>query len=138
MIIVSHPTGNENVKALLRGITASGQLLEFQTTLGFSSDFLFPGWIPSSIRRELDRRRYPITHERIVTHPLREFVRLASMRTGVSSLIQSDNAWASIYSVYRDLDNHLSLRIRKGIKAVYCYEDGAHATFKAAHRYRIP
>jgi glycosyltransferase involved in cell wall biosynthesis len=53
-------------------------------------------------------------------------------------LTQHETGWACVDAVYRDLDarvaRDLQSAVGKGLKGVYCYEDGALETFKAARK----
>jgi glycosyltransferase involved in cell wall biosynthesis len=52
-------------------------------------------------------------------------------------LIKREQGWASIYQVYVDLDKRVAGKLStmdKNVRGVYCYEDGAAETFKAAQK----
>jgi glycosyltransferase involved in cell wall biosynthesis len=123
MIAVSHPTGNAFVRALLHVLEKEKRLARFYTTLADNG-----------------RRAYPIPSERIRTNPARELVRLALQRLG-TPLTRHEAGWASVDAVYRALDQRVAadwLRAEPpGITWVYCYEDGALETFRAAREMGI-
>ena len=136
MLTVSHPTGNQNLRALLAGVADAGLLSAFHTSLAsFEGDWLYrlaglPGLsefrrrsFPASVRAE--------THQ----HPLYDLTRILALRAGATGLTRSEGAPFSIDSVYHDLDRRVaaSLRSGGGSRAVYAYEDGARDTFRAAH-----
>jgi starch synthase len=123
-VFLSHPTGNAFVREAALALAEAGLLEEFHTTLAFFG----AGW-----RGELRRRVYPnelrkSTHR----HPLREAVRVVAGRLGWDSLIRHETGWASVDAVYRSLDRKVARAVSTG--AVYCYEDGALETFRAAER----
>jgi glycosyltransferase involved in cell wall biosynthesis len=142
MLLVTHPTGNANVNAVLRGLSNAGRDFLFQTTIGLTANSVVPRTIPGALRRELERRRFPVRSEQLSRRPWREAVRLFAGRVGISALSRNENAWASVYSVYRDLDAYTARRhvthSENQWSAVYCYEDGALDTFSAARAVGIP
>ena len=122
MLALSHPTGNTNVRAVLAALDRHGLLDTFYTTLGVNTDGWLQKVLPSGYRAKLRKRAYRVTSGRIVFHPLKELMRLAAKR-------------ASIDEVYIDLDAFVAKRISragKKLTGVYCYEDGALETFRAA------
>ncbi len=136
-VIVSHPTGNANVRAVLRGFEQGGILDSFQTTLALPGG-AWSQWLESeALSRRLGQRRFPeIPRDRVRVHPCREIVRLMARRAGIEALIRHETGWASVDAVYRSLDRSVARRLRRtketGVRAVYAYEDGALETFRAA------
>jgi glycosyltransferase involved in cell wall biosynthesis len=119
-IILSHPTGNANVRAVLAALDREQLLDTFYTTVGLRRGGLIERTIPRPFRRRAERRSYGVEHGRIMFHPLREMLRLFGR--------------ARIDSVYEDLDRYVAAQLDSspGIGGVYCYEDGALETFRAA------
>lgn len=142
MIVVSHPTGNAFLRAVLQGLEQTNQLAEFHTTLAFEdTDFLIE-LLPKSIVDELLRRQFHIDREKVFMHPAKEILRLLAPRLGVSSLVKHESGFASTDSVYRDLDRLVADRLRRIAKngmvtGVYAYEDAALQTFVTAHELGI-
>ncbi len=133
-IIASHPTGNANARQAMQALAEAGLLAELHTSIAtFQGNALgrisgLPGF------RELRRRAYPRLLERFTrTHPWREAVRLTSLRLGWASLAERERGWASIERVYAGIDKCASRAVKR-VKpdGVYCYEDGALGTFRAA------
>jgi len=120
MITLSHPTGNQFVRALLAALHDTDTLDGFFTTIATASG----------------RRHYELPREKIRTRPFRETLRLASQRLGVEVLTAHETGWASADAVYRDLDRAVArwISAHPGPGGVYCYEDGALETFRAAKR----
>jgi glycosyltransferase involved in cell wall biosynthesis len=138
-LVFSHPTANANVRAVCSGLLNAGILDSFYTSIasfpGDSLDMLskFP---PFS---ELRRRRFdPALKTLTHTWPWLEMGRLLSIKAGLKRFIRSERGIFSVDSVYKNLDNHVSARLRaktKGnISAVYAYEDGAYASFAQAKK----
>ena len=121
MILLSHPTVNAFNRALAEALERAGRLAAFHTTIAFG------------------RRAVTLPRERLHLHPWREMARLAAQRLG----LESSRGSIGIDAVYRAFDSAVSRDLGRA-RTVYCYEDGALATFQAArdrglHRiYELP
>ncbi len=124
MIVVSHPTGNAFVRALLEQLEREGRLLHFFTTV---ASMKLPGGFEI-----FKRRKYAVPPHRIIASRTHELLRLWLSRAN-TPLTRHETGWASIDAVYRTLDQRVSdwLRINK-TDWVYAYEDGALKTFRVA------
>ena len=134
MIAVSHPTGNEFVRALLRALVKKQLLARFFTTLR-APDKKWLRLLPAALRDQAARREYDVSRSKISTRPVRESVRLVVKTAGFKWLTKHEAAWASLDAVYRDLDGAVARWMRSArerFDAVHCYEDGAEETFRAA------
>jgi len=136
-IILTHPTGNQNVRAIIKSLSRADMLHEFNTTIALNAESILLKSLPASIYSELSRRSFSIPHNQIRTHSFREFSRIALPRLGFKSSVQHETGWASVDAVYQSMDKSVSKRIlrkkaREQIHAVYSYEDGALCTFTAA------
>src|SRR5438105_1029828 len=133
MVVLTHPFGNANVRALLDALYRDGLLTRFVTTIGWSKES-YPHLTPK-IRGTL-RRNYALPADKIDIHPFRESVRLLTGRFGPTKLIEHETGWASIDQVWQSLDREAAHRLRHGkfpnLRAVYTYEDCAENTFLAA------
>lgn len=135
MILHAHPTGNANVRALVRYWHETGRLARFVTTIGVSAESTWPRVLPTSLVEGLGRRTYPVPTSKMVHRPLRESVRLVAGRVGLPFVDRHESGWASVDAVYRDLDRFVAdgLSQRWGeVEDVYLYEDGACASFSVA------
>ncbi len=137
MIVVSHPTGNAFLRAILTGLDQAEQLSEFHTTLAFNEGDLLVDLLPKSFGDELLRRQFPIDRKKIFVHPFKELLRLIAPRLGLRSLVEHETGLASTDAVYKDLDSIVAGRLKEiakneGITGVYAYEDAALQTFAAA------
>lgn len=139
MILLAHPFGNANVRAVLNTLDGVGLLAKFVTTLGWSKTSPFVQALPENLRAQLARRAYDLPHYKIKTHPAREIVRLLAEKPGLSSLTTHETGWASIDKIWGRLDevaadylqqNHERLKIH----AVYAYEDCAERLFETARQ----
>src|SRR5437764_279206 len=134
MVLLVHPFGNANVRAVLQALEAEALLARFVTTLAWSN-YSYPQ-LSEQIRGKL-RRNYPLPAERIDIHPLRESVRLLASGLNLSRLTEHETGWASIDKVWRSVDRKAARCLRKGaygskVRAVYAYEDCAADVFDAA------
>jgi glycosyltransferase involved in cell wall biosynthesis len=134
MIVLSHPTGNANVRAVLDALDRVGLLARFVTTLGWSKKS-YP-LLADHIHGKL-RRNYALSADKIDIHPFREAIRLLASSLGLTCLTANETAWASIDQVCESLDRETARRLRRGdyganVRAVYGYEDCAEQQFLAA------
>ena len=140
-IIVSHPTGNANLRAAVEGIDAGGNLLEFHTSIATDPHAAWLKLIPSSLREELLRRTFPISRKKIITHPFKEIARLGFPKIGFDRWSEHEVGKFSVDAVYRSLDQAVSEQVKKygrtKIDAIYAYEDGALSSFNTARKLDI-
>ena len=129
MILLAHPFGNANVRAVLEALERAGELAKFVTTLGWSNESPFWARMP--------RRGYNLPPEKILAYPGREIVRLLSGALGLHSLGEHERGWASIDRVWQRLDAQATRwfcahKARAAITGVYAYEDCALRLFENA------
>lgn len=134
MIVVAHPTGNSNVRAVLGAVAQAGLLAEFCTTLAFDRSAGWLRYVPDGLRRELLRRAYDIPPGLVHTRPWREAVRLSIARGPLRVRAAQAGGWTSVSAVYRDLDEYVARRLpgMKNLRGVYAYADAAISSFGAA------
>ncbi len=137
-LLLSHPTGNNFVRALLAELQARRQLAAFHTTVAASPSDWILSLMPPALRREWLRRAYDLPRDRVVTRPWRELVRVVAGKLGWHWLTAHETGWACIDAVYRDCDRAVARALRQpggaaGLSGVYAYEDGAWHTFRVAH-----
>lgn len=138
-ILLSHPTGNQNLRAVISSLKDKDMLAKFSTTLAFDPSSTILGVLPAKVKEEFLRRSYPVDFEMIRTRPLLELSRNILPRLGFHSVIKHETGFASVDRVYQDLDRstaaYLAQLNRSGnITAAYAYEDGALETFKMAKK----
>jgi glycosyltransferase involved in cell wall biosynthesis len=134
LILVSHPTGNANVRGTLSALSDAGILRAFHTAICHDPGAWWVKLLPGNLQKEFGRRSCPLSQGLVHTHGLREWTRLAADRMGFSTLTEHETGWASIDAVYREADRHVarSLKRYSDLTAVYAYEDGARDTFREA------
>jgi glycosyltransferase involved in cell wall biosynthesis len=134
-ILFSHPTGNANARAALKGLQEQGLLAYFYTSIAsFSGSFLdlISDFSPLA---EIKRRQFESSFQSVtVSHPVKEFGRLLATKLGLFSFIKHETGYFCIDAVYNDIDGKVAnaLKTNDKIDAVYAYEDGALHSFKTA------
>lgn len=119
--LVSHPTGNNFVSALLEELLKQNKLALFFTMLGFGK-----GSIPYLLK--FKRRMYDIPNRYIRHYPLTEIIRLAN-RFPVTYLQKRKK----IDQIYSNLDLKVSKNLKElKISTIHSYEDCAYNSFKIA------
>lgn len=136
-ILVSHPTGNANVRAVINAFERHKLLKEFDTTIATNPDAGWLNLLPENLRNEFLRRSFDIDQNLINSFPLKELGRLALPKMGLKRLTQHEVGPFSVDSIYRNLDLAAATRLKElshknQISAVYAYEDGALSSFKMA------
>ena len=141
-IIVSHPTGNANVRATIDAFAQNNMLTKFNTTIATFPNAKWLKLLPSSLRFEMLRRSYEIDKRLIQTSPFKEIGRLGFQKIGFNKLTRHEYGKFSVDAVYHSLDKSVATKISKLSNimkpdAVYAYEDGALETFLKAESLEI-
>jgi hypothetical protein len=110
-ILISHPTGNRNVRAIIDALATAGKLVEFNTTLSFGPSDLRMKLLPTQIRQQCLRRYFPEARGKIITHPYREIFRMVLPQLGFASAVRHESGWASTDAVYQHFDKAVSKRV---------------------------
>jgi glycosyltransferase involved in cell wall biosynthesis len=135
MILLSHPTGNANVRQAALALEEAGLLAQFWTCLGWRESWSGTNAVPAFLRSRLLRRALPESLSRKVRlRPLGEALRLSA---GMADYARCGRVWRrrfDIDGVYRDLDRVAARHARGmgGLGGVYAYEDGALDVFRWA------
>jgi len=141
MIILSHPTGNENVRQAVLGFAEANLLEEFFTTINWNPGSAFDRILPPRLRQSFRRRSFPeLVRHRTRSQPMREALRLFFGAIHVPLWSKHERGFLSIDAISTALDRGVAAEVGKNAncKLVYAYEDCAIATFAAAERRRIP
>ncbi len=138
-IVLSHPTGNQNVRNALRSFTENEMLAEFWTTLAWNPESRWSAMLPAGLRSQLEKRAFPeAPKERVICVPSRELVRLAVRGSFLDRLLCSGERPFSVIGMYRHFDSEVARRVRETrFDAVYAYEGGSLATFREAKLARV-
>ncbi|MEM8549297.1 MAG: glycosyltransferase [Verrucomicrobiota bacterium] len=133
MILISHPTGNENLRQALHTLRESGMLHSLHTTIGLSEDQAVP--LPGKLGKALEKRRFTVSKKQLHTSPWRELVRTLLINNQGNPLVRHETGPCSVDGVYQALDRKLARYLPKHadtLTAVYGYEDGCREHFRAA------
>jgi glycosyltransferase involved in cell wall biosynthesis len=138
-VLISHPTGNQNVRNAIASLAERGMLAEFWTTVAWDPESRWNGLLPQGMRTLLERRAYrEVPRERVRCVPSREMVRLSAGSTPLNGFLTSGERPFSIIGVYRHFDSKVARRVSSlRPDAVYAYEGGALKTFREAKRLGI-
>jgi alpha-maltose-1-phosphate synthase len=133
MLLLTHPTGNANVRAAARAFQSANLLQELHSCICWDPESTLARFLPTQVAAQLARRSFadvPLSMQH--SHPWREVLRLLGPH--LPRLRRHEIGPLSIDAVYRSFDRHVAARIPQlqGLQAVYAYEDGALQTFKAA------
>jgi glycosyltransferase involved in cell wall biosynthesis len=139
-VLISHPTGNQNVRNALASLVERGMLAEFWTTIAWDTQSRWNRLLPSGLRTLLGRRTYAEAPRELIKCVLaREMVRLGAKPALLNGLLTSGELPFSIIGVYRHFDGKVARRVRSlRPDVVYAYEGGARETFREAKRLGIP
>ena len=143
-IAVSHPTSNQNNRAVLQGFLDAEILHSFHTSIAvFPNDFLDKisklkiGALSEISRREFNENFSALTK----SYPTMEIARLLAIKMKLDRLVNHEDGIFSVDSVYTYIDRKLSSFIKKeytiDLTGVYAYEDGAYSTFLEAKKNKI-
>lgn len=128
-LLVSHPTGNANVREMLKSLNSIHALTAFYTTLGFSEN----SWYAHTpFKKYIQRRLFPVNNQQLHTCPLAEIFRLMNRRLFPNHNIAHKR---EIDHLYRNQDKYVAKHLHKhALTGIYAYEDGALATFQVAKK----
>jgi glycosyltransferase involved in cell wall biosynthesis len=143
-ISLIHPTGNPNSRQAAIALWEADLLYEVITTLAYNPTGsvsrylnLLPKKIRNRVAYELGRRTWSApTGIPMRTHPGREAIRVALVKTGLSCRL-GFGPLGPLDWVYSSLDRHVAGHHLQSLDAVYAYEDGAAATFHEAKKQGI-
>ena len=135
MILLSHPTANQNVRQAALALAEDDLLAEFWTGLNWKQGGFFERHLPTRLRNELRRRSFPDRVKPFIkTFGWREAGRLLFQQLGLQFLTHPETGPFSVDAVYLSLDRHVARHLEKSrqLKAVYAYDSGALESFRAA------
>lgn len=136
-LLLSHPAGNQNVRAMLDALQTAGMLGRFATTVAADEHSPLLRLMPEKMRREWLRRRFDVPRDKVLQHPWRELARVGCGAVGWRSALRHEQGFASTDAIIQDFDRFVAHALprrvsRDSLSAVYAYEDGALDTFRAA------
>lgn len=138
-ILISHPSGNSNVRAIAKGFLTQGLLYQFHTSIA-----VFPNNFWHKIAKlkglgDIKRRSFDSGLQAYTEiYPVKEIGRMIASKLSLNALTKSETGIFSVDKVYHNLDKKISKKLldakKNGLTAVYAYEDGALETFIAAKK----
>lgn len=136
-ILISHPSGNSNVRAIAKGFLTQGLLYQFHTSIA-----VFPNNFWHKIAKlkglgDIKRRSFDSGLQSYTeVYPIKELGRMLASKLSLSSLTKSETGFFCVDRIYQNLDRKIAGKLKSakknGLTAVYAYEDGALETFIAA------
>ncbi len=135
MLVISHPTGNKNVRNAVEAFYKAGFLARFYTSISWDSETRLATILPASFKSTLNRRAFSgIPKNLIYAYPLLEMMRLLSIKLKLRNFIRHDHGPLSVYAVYKALDTHVAANLDNidRIEKVYAFSVGALSTFTRA------
>lgn len=140
-IVISHPTGNANVRGALKALYNVGYLESFHTSVAcFKGSFLYK-LSSISFLKEFRRRVYDTAlRKKTYIYPAKELGRQLAIKMKLASWLKHETGYYCIDKVYQSLDRNVVHYIRKKknrIDAVYTYEDCALFSFQEAQKENI-
>jgi glycosyltransferase involved in cell wall biosynthesis len=137
MIVLSHPTGNANVRAAATGLNNAGILSEFHTTIATFPNNIFDTLSNIKPLSDIKRRTYdhalaPITK----LYPWFEIGRMIALKSNLKKLTAHEKGYFSVDAIYNKQDKWTAAQLKRlaseGTKGIYAYEDGAIFSFAKA------
>lgn len=138
-VLLSHPTGNQNLRNALESLNEHGMLREFWTTVAWDPKSPWNRVLPAGLRAQMARRAYDgVPKDKVRCAPSREMVRLGAKHLGLENLLCSGERPFSVIGMYRNFDSRVAKRLPEiSVDAVYAYEGGALKTFHEAKQLGI-
>jgi starch synthase len=133
-VLLTHPTGNQNVRNALLSLVEHEMLAEFWTTIAWDPESRWNALLPGRLRAELARRSFSMAPGHLVKNlPWREVVRVGLRATPLAGLVTTGERPFSTIGVYRDFDRKVARRVADlQPNIVYGYEGATLHTFRQA------
>lgn len=134
-VLLSHPTGNSNVRGVLEGLYKQNMLHSFHTSIACFSNRPLYKLTGLPLLREFRRRTFlSDIYQKTYTYPQVELGRMMAQKLKMNQCIKHEQGVFCVDNVYRHLNMGVAEYIRKqyDLNAVYAYEDGALHSFEVA------
>lgn len=135
-VLLSHPTGNQNVRNVLRSLVEHEMLAEFWTAIAWNPQYRWNWLVPDVMQAQFMRRSFSeAPANKVKTLPWREIVRLGARSTPLEKILSTPDRPFSTIGMYRDFDRHVARRLVKlRPNVIYTYEGGAKQSFREAKK----
>lgn len=137
-VIVSHPTGNQNLRNLLSSLKDKELLHYFFTTFGIYEDNILSK-LKFSALTDLSRRSYSSDLKgHMISHPFLEIFRLLSIKLKYKRFYYNEESIFSYASIFDNFDKHVASKLKKSnFDIIYSYAGSSLNTFREASRLGI-
>ncbi len=138
-VLLSHPTGNQNVRNVLRSLVEHEMLAEFWTSISWDPLSRWNRLISDDVKAQLARRSFcGVPARKVRTLPWREIVRLGARSTPLEKILCARDRPFSSFGMYRHFDRRVAHRLTEiRPNVVYTYETAANQTFANARKLGI-
>lgn len=139
-MIISHPTGNQNVRNAALALQRADLLDRYFTTVAWKSNSALSKLLPGRLQAMVRRREYSsLPQIKITTHPPVESCRLVSIMLKLNFLTKHETGICCTDAVYRSLDRYIARHLAQlpPPGGIYAYEDCALKTFFRARELNI-
>jgi glycosyltransferase involved in cell wall biosynthesis len=140
-IIISHLTGNANVRNLVTYLYKTEILEKFYTSVAIFPNTFWANLAKTKLFNLLQRRRFDTELKaHTQSFPYKELGRIFSQKFNIKKLTAHEKGYFSVDKACKYLDRKVSEQIPKlnrTICGVYAYEDGALESFKKAKEYGL-
>jgi glycosyltransferase involved in cell wall biosynthesis len=141
-LILSHPTANNNSRAVAYKLLHENMLYQFYTSIASFHGGLLDKIQHIPILSEIQRRNFEIELKPYTTlWPWVEIGRILSQKAGVKHLTRNEFGYFSVDAAYKGLDKKVASGLKEavenGVNGIYAYEDGALATFTRAQELNL-
>jgi glycosyltransferase involved in cell wall biosynthesis len=139
MIYFSHPTGNQNSRAVLKALNDHHLLSLFMTTIANFENSPFDKLSKYPLFAEVSRRTYDSgLRSKTIVYPYDEVLRWLFSKLNWQYFIRHEKGRFSIDQVITRIDKYLANYILHEyfpkMQAIYAYEDAAYHSFLAANK----
>ncbi len=140
-VLISHPSGNANTNAVVRGLYAKGILHRFITSVAVFKNKYYYKYLDKPFIKEILKRTFPTYLDKyMLLYPFKALCNQIFSKMHFYSLVNKENSIFSSYKVCKYIDKKTSKYLIKHlneIDSVYCYEDVALNTFKKAKEKKV-
>lgn len=139
-ILLSHPSGNPNVKGVLMGLHKSNMLHSFHTSIACFSNSWLEKFAQIPLLRDLKRRSFDLNIQtQTHVYPYKELGKLFAQSLNINSLLIRETGEFCVDKCCQYIDNMTANYIlkHKDIAGVYAYEDCAIQQFTVAKQQGI-
>ncbi len=135
-VVITHPTGNANVRGAVDGLLKRGALHSYHTSVScFKGSFTYLLSMLPPFREFRKRSLNPLLRGLTHSYPFMELGRMVASKLKIKPWLTHESGRFCIDKVYSEMDRTVANFVdRKSseIEAVYCYEDCAEEIFSSA------